>query len=59
MRYKTYKNMEKATKMIMQKGYDKNTANEIAMKCFDHVKENYKRNGMAIEWYIDKISVNQ
>lgn len=59
MRYKTYKNMEKATKMIMQKGYDKNTANEIAMKCFDNVKENYNKNGMAVEWYIDKISASQ
>jgi hypothetical protein len=29
------------------------------MKCFDNVKENYKRNGMHVEWYIDKISVRK
>lgn len=39
--------------MIMGKGYDRKTANDIAIKCFDN-KEQLK-NGMSIEWFIDKV----
>lgn len=53
MKYRTYKNMIKATEMIMQKGYDHKTANELAIKIFDESIIN--KNGMSIEWYINKI----
>ena len=54
MKYKTYGNMIKATEMIMKKGYDKETANDLAIKCFDNAK--MSKNGMPIEWYIEKIA---
>ena len=53
MKYRTYKNMVKAVEMIMQKGYDHKTANDIAIKMFDNAAMN--KNGMSVEWYIDKI----
>lgn len=53
MKYRTYKNMVKATKMIVAKGYDWDTANDIAIKCFDNMKN--CKNGMTVEWYIEKI----
>ena len=37
----------------MAKGYDKETANDIVIKIFDTAEQN--KNGMSIEWYIDKI----
>jgi hypothetical protein len=40
--------MCKATKMIMEKGYECKEANEIAMKCFDNAEQS--KNGMPIEW---------
>ena len=51
MRNLTYKNMEKATKMIMEKGYDKEEANKLAMNCFANVK----RKTPSVEFFIEKI----
>jgi hypothetical protein len=53
MKYRTYNNMYKATKMIANKGYDLPTANEIAMQCFDTMKQT--KNGMPVEWFIEKV----
>lgn len=38
MRYKTPRNLEKAAKLIMEKGYDEDTAVSVAPKFFDMVK---------------------
>ena len=38
MRYKTPGNLEKAAKLIMEKGYDKDTAVSVAPKFFDMAK---------------------
>lgn len=54
MKRRTYNNMLKATKMIADKGYEWNKANEIAMQIFDEAEK--QKNGMSIEWYIDKIA---
>lgn len=54
MKRRTYNNMVKATKMIAEKGYSWNEANEIAMKVFDEAER--QKNGMPIEWYIEKIA---
>ena len=48
---KTLKNMEKATQMIADKGYDWTEANDIAINCFEHSKYS----GMSVEFYIAKI----
>lgn len=53
MKRRTYNNMVKATNMIIAKGYNKNEANEIAIKCFDNMERS--KNGMDVEWFIDKI----
>lgn len=53
MKRRTYNNMLKATRLIMAKGYDKETANELAMRCFDNAE--MAKNGMPIEWWIEKI----
>ena len=53
MKRRTYNNMVKATNMIIAKGYNKNEANEIAIKCFDNIQR--QKNGMDVEWFIDKI----
>ena len=54
MKRRTYNNMLKATKLIANKGYEWNKANEIAMQVFDEAEK--RKNGMSIEWYIDKIA---
>lgn len=36
MKRRTYNNMIKATKMIVEKGYDWDEANEIAIQCFNN-----------------------
>lgn len=54
MKYVTLKNMEKATKMIADKGYEWNKANEIAINCFDDSKQT----GMSVEFFISKIRNN-
>lgn len=38
MRYKTPRNLEKAAKLIMEKGYDEDTAVSVAPKFFAMVK---------------------
>jgi len=55
MKRRTLKNMDKATKMIVEKGYDWNTANEIAIQCFDRLEQ--IKNGMNVEWFINKIAI--
>ena len=45
--------MPKATRLIMATGYDKETANKLAMRCFDNAEQT--KNGMPIEWWIEKI----
>jgi hypothetical protein len=55
VKYRTYNNMVKATKMITEKGYDWDDANAIAINLFDQIK--MLKNGMSIEWFIDKIKV--
>ena len=54
MKRRTYNNMLKATKLIANKGYEWNKANEIAMQIFDEAEK--QKNGMSIEWHIDKIA---
>ena len=54
MKYKTLKNMEKVVDMIIAKGYEREEANDIAIKCFDNMKE--VNNGMPIEWFINQIA---
>jgi hypothetical protein len=54
MKRRTYNNMLKATKLIANKGYEWNKANEIAISIFDEAEK--QKNGMSIEWYIDKIA---
>lgn len=54
MKRRTYNNMLKATKLIANKGYEWNKANEIAMQIFDEAEK--QKNGMSIEWYIDKLA---
>lgn len=55
MKRRTYNNMLKATKMIVEKGYDWNTANQIAIQCFDELEQ--LNNGMNVEWLINQIAV--
>ena len=54
MKRRTYNNMLKATKLIANKGYEWNKANKIAMHIFEEAEK--QKNGMSIEWYIDKIA---
>ncbi|EQB4343484.1 hypothetical protein ACYJ2U_001812 [Clostridium botulinum] len=54
MKYVTLKNMEKATQMIANKGYEWNKANHIAINLF----EESKRTGMPVEFFISKIKDN-
>lgn len=54
MKYRTYKNMVKATEIIKDKGYEHDEANQIAIQCFDRMDQ--AKNGMSIEWYLDKIA---
>ena len=53
MKRKTYNNVVKAVKMIMAKGYDKETANNIAIRIFD---EDMKFSPMSAEWFIEKLA---
>lgn len=51
MKYRTYNNIMKATKMIQKKGYAFEEANQMAIRLFDE-----HTTGMnSIEFYIDKI----
>ena len=53
MKRRTYNNVLKAVKLITAKGYDWNTANEMAIKVFDNMEQT--KNGMSAEWWINKI----
>lgn len=51
MKYLTLKNMERATQMIMDKGYDREEANNMALNCFAMVNQFSN----SVEFYIGKI----
>ena len=51
MRYRTAKNMERAVKLIMEKGFDHSTANDVAVKIFDMVN----RHSPSAEHFISLI----
>ena len=51
MKYKTYKNMEKVTQMIADKGYDWEEANQMAINVFD----SFNPKGMSIEAHVSRI----
>lgn len=51
MKRKTYNNIVKATKMIWEKGYSHEEANEMAIRLF----EEHTKDMNSIEFYIDKI----
>ena len=53
MKRKTYNNMVEATKMIADKGYKWEEANQMAILCFEQMKQ--ANNGMNVEWFINKI----
>lgn len=53
MKKRTYGNMLKATEIIAAKGYNWEQANAIAMQCFDNMEQS--KNGMPVEWFIDKV----
>jgi len=53
MKKRTYNNMIKAVKLIENKGYNREEANEIAIQCFDNMEQT--KNGMSVEWFIQKI----
>ena len=53
MKRKTYNNKEKAVNLIMAKGYNKETANNIAIRIFD---EDMKNSPMSAEWFIEKLA---
>lgn len=54
MKRRTYNNMVKATQLIADKGYMWYLANELAIQCFNQIETS--KNGMPVEWFIDKIS---
>lgn len=54
MKYKTLKKMEKAVKMIEGKGYDRETANEIAIKRLDMAET--VQNGQSVEWWVSSVA---
>lgn len=51
MRYKTSKNLAKATEMIMAKGYDRDTAAYVASHLFGIVR----RHNQSVEEMIQKL----
>lgn len=56
MKHRTIKNMHKAIKMIMAKGYCKEEANNFAIECFNISECNSDFNfNKPVEWYIEKI----
>ena len=57
MKKRTYNNMLKATRMIISKGYGMTEANAIAMNCFDNME--MSKNGMPVEWFIEKIQCSK
>lgn len=55
MKRKTYNNVVKAVNLIMAKGYDRKTANDIAIRIFDFDMK-FSNNGMPAEWFIEKLA---
>ena len=53
MKRKTYHNVMRATKMIQAKGYDFQTASDLALRCFENME--HSNNGMPAEWWLDKV----
>lgn len=53
MKRKTYNNVLKAGKLIQKKGYEKQESLEMAVKLFDDLE--MLKNGMSVEWLIDKL----
>lgn len=53
MKRKTYSNVLKAGKLIQKKGYEKQESLEMAVKLFDDLEA--LKNGMSVEWLIDKL----
>lgn len=53
MKRKTYNNVLKAGKLIQKKGYGKQESLEMAVKLFDDLET--LKNGMSVEWLIDKL----
>ena len=51
MRYKTVKNTEWAIKLIMDKRFDRSTANDVAVKIFDMIN----RHSPSAEHFISLI----
>ena len=52
MKRRTYNNVLKAVKLITAKGYDWNTANEMAIKVCYNME--HTKNGMSAEWWINQ-----
>lgn len=55
MKYLTLKNMEKAVLMIMDKGYDREEANNMAINAFALVQ--FHKFYHPVEYFIDKILI--
>ena len=53
MKRRTYKNFMRALKMIQAKGYNGELAEKLTRQCFDNLEQS--KNGMSVEWWIDKI----
>lgn len=51
MKYMTKKNMEKATNIIMQKGYDRITAENMAVNCFCAAQQFNE----SVEYWVSRI----
>lgn len=55
MKQKTYYNVMRASRMIMEKGYTQKEAIEIAVKIFDE----HENGQMPIEYFIEKVITKQ
>lgn len=59
---RTYNNFIRAVKIIMDKGYDEQTAADIVRKQFDEMEtQQYlygKNNTMPLQWYLKKVVDN-
>lgn len=55
MKQKTYYNVMRASRMIMEKGYTQKEAIEIAVKIFDE----HENGQIPIEYFIEKVITKQ
>ena len=55
MRYKTQKNLARATELIMEKGYDRQTANHLA----NHLFQIARRHNQSVEEMIQVLEPKQ